>query len=246
MLLKPAPSARRTTDPTSASTSNGRRGMLRVASPASHRGSAPVLRQRGRELRGACRVDVHRPHRQRDREHRRRVAARTPEADGDEVGERNLRAAAGGDGDRGHREPDVQRGDDAEGERNRAREVALGAAELASELRHRLPADEEPDQDARRVAHGPPAVRRERRPVVTAARGNRDPDRARDHDDEDSRQAELEARRDPQPERVGGENGAEHQEPDDDGHARAGAGQVRDVVAADQGDRGTADENRAS
>ena len=69
-------------------------------------------------------------------------------------------------------------------------------------------------------------------------------DRGRDHDDEHRRQPELEARRDAQPERVRGEHGAEHQEPDDDGDARARAGQVRDVVAADQRHRGTAEENR--
>ena len=70
--------------------------------------------------------------------------------------------------------PHVEDGDEAERERHRARQVALGPPEVAGELRDRLPADEQPDEDVRRGADRPPAVRRERRPVVAAARRQRD------------------------------------------------------------------------
>src|SRR5205085_1778229 len=67
-----------------------------------------LLRERRRELRRAAHVDVHRPHGQRDREHSRRVPPRTPEADGDEVGERDLQGAASGEGDGRDRKADVE------------------------------------------------------------------------------------------------------------------------------------------
>ena len=128
--------------------------------------------ERGHQLRGPAEVDVHRPHRQGDCEDGGRVTPGAAEADGDQVGERHLRVGAAGDADRRDGEADVDDGDDAEGERHRAWQVDLGPAEVAGELRDGLPADEQPDEDVRGGADGPPAVRRERRPVVAGRDGS--------------------------------------------------------------------------
>ena len=54
--------------------------------------------------------------------------------------------------------------------------------------------------------------------------------------DQHRREPELEARRDAQAERVRGEDGGEHREPDERGDGGAAVGQIGDVVAADQRD----------
>ena len=124
------------------------------------------------------------------------------------------------------------------------RQVAPGAPELAGELGHRLPADEEPHEDARGAADRPPAVRGERRPVVAAATRERDPDCSGDHDDESRREHELEPGRDAESERVGAEHHAAHRETDPHRDRRSRAGEVGDVVAADQCDGRAAEEHR--
>ncbi len=90
-----------------------------------------VARERGRELRGTAEVDVHRAHRQRDREDGRCVAAGASEADRDQVGERNFRLAPAGHGDRRDRERDVEDGHHDERERDRARQVDLGPVKVS-------------------------------------------------------------------------------------------------------------------
>ena len=141
-------------------------------SPASQGGSVSLGGERRRQLRRAAEVDVHRPHGQRDGEHRGRVATGAAEADGDQVGERNLRIGPARDADRRDREADVDDGHDAEGEGHRARQVDLGPPEVACELRNRLPADEQPDEDVRRRADGPPTVGRERVQLSPARDGS--------------------------------------------------------------------------
>ena len=79
--------------PTIPIATSGRRGMLRSRAPApSELRQRPVVGKGGRELGGAADVDVHRPHRQRDREHRRGVAPGPAEADGDQIRQRDPRA----------------------------------------------------------------------------------------------------------------------------------------------------------
>ena len=96
-----------------------RNAAVRVAcEPARQRA---FLRKRRAELRGATEVHVHRSHRQRDREHRGRVAADAAEADRDDVCERDARTRSACDADRCHRETGVEHGHEAEGERHRAR-----------------------------------------------------------------------------------------------------------------------------
>ena len=144
-LVLPTPATSGTSRTTLGDREHGERPPrdARCASPPSQRGSAPSSGERGGQLRRAADVDVHRPHRQRDREHGGRVAPGAAEADGDEVGQRHLRRRAGRDADRGDGERAVEDGDDA---RRRAPSRAAGRrsgrAELAGELRHRLPADE--------------------------------------------------------------------------------------------------------
>ncbi len=61
--------------------------------------------------------------------------------------------------------------------------------------------------------------------------------------DEHRRQHELEAGRDPQAERVRAQHHRVHREPDGGSHCGSRAGEIGDVVAADQSNRGTAEEH---
>ena len=147
----PASTATISTATTGAKTYSGRRGIDRCASPANQAGSARSLASDAASLRHSADVDVHRAHRQDDGEHRRCVAAGTTEADLNEVGEGDPRPGSRGDADGRNREPDVEDGDEREGDRHRARQVALGPAEVSGKLSDRLPADEEPDEDVAAV-----------------------------------------------------------------------------------------------
>ena len=229
------------------STASGRRGTLRCASPASQRGSAPLGCERGGELGRAAEIDVHGPHRERDGEHRGRVATGPSEAHRDEVGERHAGVrAARGDADRRDRQADVEDGHEPEGERNRPRQVELGTAELPGELRDRPPS-------RRRARRG--CSPRCRRPTSRAARtatSCRRPSTGSatviataittiSTDDE----RELEAGGDAQAEDVRDEHGDEHREADGACDERARAGQVGHVVAADQRDGRGAEQDGA-
>jgi hypothetical protein len=86
-------------------------------------------------------------------------------------------------------------------------------------------------------------VRGERRPILAVLQRERDCDGRCDRKGEKARQQQLEPRREPQAERIRGQDGAEHRERDSRGDASAGGGEVRDVVAADQRDRRRAEQD---
>jgi len=114
-----------------------RLSAIALSSPAAWAAGPEPARQlpgdseRGGELRRDPEVRVHRPHRQRDGEHRGRVAARTAEAHGDEVCERHARIGIDRDADGRDRKADVEHRDNTERNGDRARQLDLGPAELA-------------------------------------------------------------------------------------------------------------------
>ena len=77
------------------------------------------------------------------------------------------------------------------------------------------------------------AVGRERRPVPSAARRQRNGDREGEHDDQHRRERELESRRDAQAEHVGHKDGGEHREADGRCDRCPRACEVGDVIAPD-------------
>ena len=148
------------------------------------------------------------------------------------------------DADVAHRKPDVEHGDDPEGERHRAGSSlagrrnspaswAIASQPMKSHTRMfaAVPTAHQPC-GANGVQSSPPRE------------GSATPIAIADHDDQHRGQPELEAGGDAQPERVRGEHGARHREPDARRDGRAAAGQVGDVVAADQRDGRRAEDDR--
>lgn len=98
--------------------------------PQQRMGLGQARRQFGR--RGD--VDVHRRHRQRDRENGGGTPSRVAETDRHQIGERNPRAALSAEADGRQGEPAVEQRHDAEGERHRTRELGRRPLELPGEL----------------------------------------------------------------------------------------------------------------
>ena len=156
------------------------------------------------------------------------------EAGGHQVGERDVARRGGAEhADRGDREPEVEHDDDRERGEDRPRELARRVAQLAGQVRDRLPADEREHQQARGGADGAPAVRGERGPVLRAALGQRAHDRHEQQRGEHAGEPQLQPRGRVDAARVGGDDRRDHPRRGDDGRLAARAEQLGDVEAAD-------------
>ena len=146
----------------------------RRAGPRHRARHRAVGHQRAGQARGAGDVGVRRADREQDGGARGERAAAPPRP-------RCMRSASGtvepgappSTADRGHREAQVEDGDDREGREHRARQLAARIGEVAGQVRDRLPAHEGQHQQVGRGADRQPSVRRERRPVGGARRGQR-------------------------------------------------------------------------